>query len=174
MKIISRNKLDLTHEERLAIRDTWELITKQLQMNGLQVFLRIFELCPEVKKLFGVENVRHSQLARNTVIKGHGTRFMNAIGAAVDNLDDFGQQENLSAWLFSLGQQHKRYAGFVPEYFEIFFEALMRQWERSLDSRFTPEVSDMWSQVFLYIMGKLKEGYFSKEDANETEIRLAA
>jgi hemoglobin-like flavoprotein len=172
VKFVLTNQLDLNAQQELIIRKTWEEMAQNIQGNGLQIFLRIFEICPEVKKLFQVDNVRHSELARNIVIKSHGVRFMNAIGAAVDNLADFGHKEDkLSQLLYVLGQQHKRYKGFVPEYFDVFYEALMWQWERFLGSRFTPEVSDTWSRVFVFIMEKLKEGYYSDEDKNGNDVR---
>ncbi|XP_045191259.2 neuroglobin-like [Mercenaria mercenaria] len=170
--IIGINSLnELAPAERHIVRRTWPTLVKDIQGNGLQVFLRIFELCPEVKELFYLENVRLSEIARNVIIKAHGARFISAIGAAVDNLDDFDQEDNkLCRLLFILGQQHKRYTGFKPEYFEVFYEALMWQWERCMGDQFTPEVSDTWSHVFVYILEKLKEGYFSNEVFTETQL----
>ncbi|XP_045191261.2 neuroglobin-like [Mercenaria mercenaria] len=154
----------LTENEKRIIKSTWGYMAKDIPGNGLQVFLRIFETCPETKELFNVENIRHSELTRNQVIRGHGTRFMSAIGAAVNCLDESDdKQEKLREVLFVLGQQHKHYSGFKPEYFEIFYDALMWRWELCMRENFTPEVSDTWSHVFVYMMEKLKEGYSSKE-----------
>ncbi|XP_045188416.2 neuroglobin-like [Mercenaria mercenaria] len=165
--------VELTQAERQTVRQTWPVLAKDLQGNGLQLFLRIFELCPEVKVLFSVENVRHSQLARNEIIKTHGARFAMAIGSAVDNLDECYRKDNkLSKFLFELGQKHKRFRGFKPEYFEIFYEALMCQWERCMGDQFTPEVSEAWSNLFVFLLNKLKEGYFSKDVSFETHLKI--
>ncbi|XP_045188420.2 neuroglobin-like [Mercenaria mercenaria] len=154
----------LKEEEKRIVKSTWKYMTKDLSTNGLQVFLKIFELCPEAKKLFQVENVRHSELARNQVIRAHGTQFMNAIGAAVDCLnEEEDEYENLDNVLFVLGQQHKGSSGFKPEYFEVFYEALMWRWGLCIGDKFTSEVADTWSHVFLYMLEKLKEGFLSKE-----------
>lgn len=164
-----KHPIEVSSEEIEIVRKTWPTLAKDLQGNGLQVFLRIFELRPETKALFSVENVRHSELARNVVIKAHGARFLNAIGAAVDNLDEVDQEDNkLCKMLFGLGQQHKHFKGFKPEYFEVFYEALMWQWKHCMGDQFTTEVSDTWSHVFVIIIEKLKEGYFSKREKFET------
>ncbi|XP_045191263.1 globin D, coelomic-like [Mercenaria mercenaria] len=156
---------DLKEEEKRIIKSTWKFLTKDLSANGLQVFLKIFELCPEVKKLLKVENVRPSELARNQVIRAHGTRFMNAIGAAVDCLNgQENEHENLDNVLFVLGQKHKGSHEFKSEYFEVFYKALMWRWGLCMGDNFTPEVADTWSHVFLYMLEKLKEGFLSQEN----------
>ncbi|KAL4231372.1 hypothetical protein ACF0H5_008951 [Mactra antiquata] len=142
------------------VKESWRRLSGDIPGNGLQVFLRIFETCPRTKKLFQVDNVRLSELARNVTIQRHGKRFMLAIGAAVENIDGIDEKDSeLSKLLIVLGRQHKHYEGFKPEYFEVFYDALMWQWERYLGNEFTPEVADTWSRVFVYFMEKLKEGY---------------
>ncbi|XP_045191260.2 hemoglobin subunit beta-2-like [Mercenaria mercenaria] len=162
---------ELTPAERQTLRRTWPTLANDLQGNGLQLFLRIFDMCPEVKVLFSVENVRPSQLARNVNIKAHGARFANAIGSVVESLDEYNQKDNKSCkFLFALGQKHKRFTGFKPEYFDIFYEALMCQWKRCMGDQFTPEVSEAWGHLFVHIMETLKEGYFSKEVTFEAQF----
>ena len=163
---------DLTLTESKIVQQTWPSLAKDLQGNGLQLFLRIFEICPEIKFLFHVENVRHSQLARNTTIKAHGKRFINVIGSAVNSLEDIDQEDNtLYKFLFNLGQQHQNFSGFKTEYFEIFYEALMCQWEHCMGDGFTPEVANAWSHLFVLLLGKLKEGYNSQEISFEAHLK---
>ena len=168
-----KTPVPLSPSERSIVRETWPALVRDLQGNGLQLFLRIFELCPEVKALFHVENVRHSQLARNANIKAHGKRFINAIGSAVESVDDFDKADSeFFKFLFTLGQQHQRYIGFKPEYFEIFYDALMRQWELCMGNQFTKEVSESWSHLFVFLMGKLREGYLSHAPSFESHLQL--
>lgn len=160
LKVTLAPKADLTQHEAKIVRSTWPLVAQDLSGNGLQIFLKIFELRPDVKKLFHVENVRHSELARNQVIKGHGTRFMSAIGVVVDSINESDDtKQKLVDVLHVLGQQHKRYSGFRPDYFETFYEALMWRWEMCMQELFTPDVASTWSHLFVYMMEQLKEGY---------------
>jgi hemoglobin-like flavoprotein len=155
---ISRS-LDMSTEEIDIVQKTWPIIAKDLKETGLQVFLKIFDMCPEIKKSFSLENVPSSELSRNAFIKAHGTRVMTTISAAVEGFQDIGRNNNsLCKLLTVLGQQHKRHNGFRPEFFEIFYESLMWQWERCLGYAFTPEVSDTWSHLFVFIMVTLEEG----------------
>lgn len=153
-------------EEANIIKKTWPHLMNQLQVNGLQLFLRIFEICPDVKTLFHLENVRLSQLARDATLKAHGGRFMSAIGDAVSALDEDGI-ETLEDMFLSLGKKHQDYQGFQAEYFEVFYEAIMCQLERSIGTEFKPEVSNAWSRLIVFIIQKLKEGYMSKNTSIE-------
>lgn len=149
-----------TAEEVAIIKETWDYLAKDIQGNGLQIFLRIFELCPGVKTLFFFDDVRHTEIAKNTLIKAHGARFMNAISAVVDNLENVEEEDNkVSKLLVLLGQQHRRHTGFRSEYFECFYEALMWQWEHCIGNQFLPQVADAWSHLFIFVMEKLLEGY---------------
>lgn len=159
-RLSSMNEGEISLQEACILRRTWHYVAKDLQGNGLQVFLRIFELCPETQKLFKVENVHHSDLARSLVIKAHGARFMKAVGAVIEHLDDIGRTDNkLTKLLIGLGQHHIQYSEFKSLYFEAFYEALMFQWESIMGELFTPEVSETWSRLFAYLMHTLKEGY---------------
>lgn len=147
-----------TSEQVLIIKQTWTCLAEDIQVNGLQIFLRIFELCPSVKSLFFVADVRHSEIARNAVIKAHGVRFMNAISSVVESIED-SETDEVSKLLVLLGQQHKKHVGFKSDYFECFYEALMWRWEYCIGKQFISEVADAWSHLFIYVMEKLLEGY---------------
>lgn len=159
----------VTAEERLIVTKTWKIMARDLQGNGMQVFLRIFEIAPEIKRLFSIEHVRHSDVVRNVIIKGHASRFMQAIGAAVDRINDNESGNDLDKLLHCLGQQHVNYVGFTPDYFEVFYEGLMWQWARYMDKTFTQEVADAWSHVFAYVMWRLKEGYYGTYDDKDAD-----
>ena len=158
-----------TTEERIIVTKTWKSMANDLQGNGMQVFLRIFEIAPDAKTLFHIQHVRHRDVVRNTIIKGHASRFMQAIGAAVDSINECESGNDFDKHLHILGQQHTHYVGFNPDYFEVFYDAIMWQWERYMDKAFTQEVADAWSHVFAYVMWRLKEGYYGNYDDKDTD-----
>ena len=152
-------KIDFRPEEINILLQTWPIASKDIKETGLQVFLKLFELCPSIKKLFSIENVPSSMLAKNVFIKAHGTRVMTTLATVIDGLQDIERNNNsLRRLLFVLGQQHKRLDGFRREYFEIFYESLMWQWGRCLGYAFTPDVADTWSHLFVFIIDILEKG----------------
>lgn len=152
---------ELTENEIRIIKSTWHYMTGDLPGNGLQIFLKAFELCPDAKTIFNLENVRHSDLAKNEVIRAHGSRFMNAISAAIYCLrDDVEEKDSINAFLLKLGEKHKK-ADIKAEYFAVFHEALMWRWQICIGEEFTQEVSDIWKRVFDYMLERINQGYIS-------------
>jgi len=56
---------------------------------GARVFLRIFELAPEARKLFRFDGMSEMELIVNGLFRIHASRFIRAIDLAVNNLDAF-------------------------------------------------------------------------------------
>ncbi|KAK3096804.1 hypothetical protein FSP39_003494 [Pinctada imbricata] len=146
-----------SERDKQLVRRTWRLMAVDLAGNGSKVFLRIFELRPELKQLFPFRDVIGDELMKNPTFKGHASRFMQAVGAAVDNIDDW--EAAFSPLLLGLGRQHINFGGFKPEYFNAFADSMMFIWEQVLGDRFTTEARCAWQGVFEFIMLKLKEGY---------------
>ena len=149
---------NISHEDKQIIKCSWHILKKDLTNNGLGIFTRIFKMSPKTKLLFGLsedeieENIRNMQS-----IRGHAARFMQAIGAAVEHLDDL--DDTLTELLVDLGKQHKNIEGFASDYFDIFYDAMMGQWIAVLSDNFSSTVLDAWGHLFVFIMEKLKEGY---------------
>ena len=151
---------ELTYEDREHIRETWKYMEPNMTANGVGIFKRIFAYSPEVKVLFEVSHVNDDAIGEHPVIKGHASRFMNAVGASVDNLDHL--EDTLTHILFNLGKQHKTFRGFDSDYFDTFYMAMTAQWETVMGGKFTREVANAWAHLFSFMMEKLKEGYFSR------------
>ena len=113
--------------------------------------------CPHIKELFPCGHLEGDDLTRDISFKGHASRFMQAVGAVIDNIDNY--EQALSPLLNSLGRQHIHYRGFKYNYFDEFEEAMIHVWSEDLGAKFTPEARDTWHQVFGFIMEELKMGY---------------
>ena len=143
-----------------------------LTARGSKVFLRIFEKNPYVKKIFPFRDCEGEDLLKNPSFKGHASRFMQAVGAVVDNIND--PETALSPVLIGLGKNHTSFEGFKPEYFGAFTEAMQYVWRTELKVKYTPEVAETWDMVFIFIMQTLKEGYVREEGRSTETSELAA
>jgi len=54
---------------------------------GARVFLRIFQLVPDARKLFRFDGMSEMELVVNGLFRTHASRFIRAIDLAVNNLD---------------------------------------------------------------------------------------
>ncbi|XP_060062631.1 neuroglobin-like [Ylistrum balloti] len=147
----------VTDKQRTIIKNTWKKMCNNITGHGIKVFLRIFQLHPNVKQLFPCRDKEGDDLLRDQNFKGHASRFMQAVGAAVDNIDHI--EEVLTPLLLGLGRQHINFTGFKNEYFDVFTEAMMYTWHEELQDKFTDETSIAWATIFAFIMRKLKEGH---------------
>jgi hemoglobin-like flavoprotein len=125
--------------------------------NGMRVFNYIFIRRPEVKNLFPFKHLEMTELSTNPYFRGHATHFMQAISAAVDNLDDL--DTKLTPLLLAFGEQHGQTRGFGIQYFEVFTQCLVLVWEERLGDKFTPKVRAAWEKLFVFILMTLREGY---------------
>ena len=147
----------ITDDEKQIIRKNWNILSKDLSGLGVQIFLRIFVLKPDLKQLFPFRNYEGEELVADSVFRGHASRFVQAIGAAIDNMDDLNNA--MGPMLEDLGGQHLRYDGFKPEYWDIFIESVLDIWKKQLRRKLTSNASDAWRVLFEFMTSKLKEGY---------------
>ena len=151
-----------TDQQKKIIHKTWKFLADDLNGRGTRIFLRIFELHPYVKELFPCRDLEGEDLLRDANFKGHASRFMQAVGAAVDNIDNL--DGALAPLLIGLGKQHIHFRGFKPDYWDAFREAILFVWEMDLGDKFNEQTRDAWVAVFGFIMVKLKEGYKKAKD----------
>ncbi|ELU04433.1 hypothetical protein CAPTEDRAFT_110047 [Capitella teleta] len=151
----------LTDKDKLLIRRNWKHLACNLTERGARVFLRIFVDNPSVKDLFPFKKLQGEELTRDVNFRGHASRFMQAVGAVVDNIDDF--EQSLAPLLNGLGRKHIDFHGFTPTHFNAFQDAMLAVWSEDLGGKLTPEGRDAWIKVFGFIMRELKKGYSQAE-----------
>jgi hemoglobin-like flavoprotein len=143
--------------DKRNVKKTWKILSKDMPGIGAKIFLKIFSLKPEIKQIFPFRDCTGEELMRDTHFRGHASRFMQAVGAAVDNVNDL--DTAMTSLLFGLGQQHIHYTGFNVQYFDLFITAMLVVFEKELNIKFTQEVANSWRLVLEFMISKLKEGY---------------
>ena len=148
----------LSDQHKKIVVKNWHLLSNDLTGRGSRIFLLIFQRNPLIKGLFPpLQNLEDDELVKNPIFKGHASRFMQAVGAVVDNIDDY--HETLSPLLNDLGRRHVSFKGFKPGYFNEFEEAILHVFAEDLGVKFTAQAREAWKNVFQFIMWELKRGY---------------
>ena len=146
----------LNNHKKDIIYSTWRCLLDSNVENGMRIFKYIFLRRPDVKILFPFRDLEGQALENDPMFRRHATHFMQAIGAAVDNLDDL---DRLTPMLLLLGEQHSQTAGFGVEYFELFTQCLMLVWEERLGDSLTAQVRAAWEKLFVFILMTLRDGF---------------
>ena len=152
-----RNIGYISFENKKLVKKTWKILSRDIPGVGAKIFLRIFEANPNIKEIFHCQGLEGEALLKSHQFKGHASRFMQAIGAAVDNIDDL--INGMGPMLEVLGRQHMSFNGFKPEFWDTFTEAILCVWKETLRHRFSTDVATAWKLVFAFIILKLKQGY---------------
>lgn len=149
----------LTPTQKARALSTWAHLcdTSTPTDRGMRVFLRIFEINPSAKTLFKFKDLPNEDLHRNSLFKGHATRFMKSVEFTMQNLDALDVIVNPT--LISIGHKHVHINGFHPDYLETFHVALMDIWEEDLGKKFAKETREAWKQIFNLITRKVYEGF---------------
>ena len=104
------------------MRSSWAALEPHASRLSADIFLRIFELRPDVKRFFPFREEVGEALVRNSHFKGHAMRFINAIRMSLSNLDAL--DLILLPTLVRLGHHHTTIPGFSHDVFEIFYDAM--------------------------------------------------
>ena len=154
----------LSEDEKRIVKRHWRVLSSDIKELGARVFLQIFREHPEIKQLFPCRDVDDDHLMTSEEFRGHAYRFMQAVGAVVDNLDNL--DKTMSSALIFLGKQHMTFPGIKAYYFDDFYYAITKVWKDLLGKRYTAETEKAWGHVFSYIMEMLKKGFNSKLSDN--------
>ena len=147
----------LTHEDKVKIKDSWQILSNDMLGNGGKILLRLFEINGEIKEILGLAGLDGKSLNNNPAFKHQSSRLMQTIGTSVDSIDDL--DNTIVPVLHQLGRQHFTYTRFVQKLWNPFPEAVLYVWKEELHGKFTPDVPVAWSALLLLIICKMKDGY---------------
>ena len=157
-KAISPPGIDISEEEKEIIKRQWKVLSSDMKATGTAVFMHIFREQPEIKQQFSYREVDDKSLPMSLELRGHAFRFMQAVGATIENIDDL--ENTMTEALLTLGKHHVTLTGFKPIYIRTFYSAILKVWQEILGVHYTPKCADAWGRVLTFIMDKLEQGYY--------------
>src|SRR6218665_1277905 len=92
----------LSAQQKTIVQRTWRVLSSDLADRGVRIFLHIFEKTPPIKTIFAYRDLVGDQLRRNRHFVSHAAKFLQAVGAVVENLDKC--RDNVAPLLNSLGE----------------------------------------------------------------------
>jgi hemoglobin-like flavoprotein len=148
---------DLSYRSISLVLKSWDQ-AKQSEVNeeklGIDTLLRLFELKPETKAIFGfpVKGKLKATGMQRMGLLIHGRRIVSMIqgtfgllGPDVDLLEEF---------LFDLGRRHTSY-GVKPEYFQYLGQAFQEVLKDILGDMWTDKIDRAWEAVFYEITAEI-------------------
>ena len=159
--------LTLNHSQKMHIRSTWKILEPKSEQIGEQVFLRIFDLNPEIKKLFKFEYVWGDDLLNHPKFKSHSARFIMVIRESVKRLDKMNQA--FVQTLVQLGAHHTSNKFFIMSNFQLFVTSILYVFELHLKEKLSSECKESWEILLEFIMYRLQEGFCISQGSMDFE-----
>ena len=153
----------LSPEQKQSIRTSWEVLQKNKEALGKQIFLKIFEEKPQLKDLFSFRYAWGDSLINHPDFKAHANRFMSIIQQGVQNLDFL--DRDFTPILLTLGGRHTKFEGFEVSNFQLFERAILFILKREIKADFVGATERNWIMFVRYIMKNLQEGYNKQQQS---------
>ncbi|XP_006812324.1 uncharacterized protein LOC102809701 [Saccoglossus kowalevskii] len=155
-------------EQISELRRTWPKLACDLTGNGAQVFLQIFAINENIKILFPFRYVPVDILSQNEVFRGHSRRFMQAVGACVENLENL--DGDVTTLFVGLGKKHIHFEGFKVDYFSTYVTSMQTVWDIALTGHhYDKQTKQSWTQIFEFVITRMAEGYHIAMDEQEAK-----
>ncbi|XP_076464123.1 uncharacterized protein LOC143296196 [Babylonia areolata] len=143
----------LSDDDKVKVRESWQwfMEDEHINLNTGLIFIKLFELAPDSKKLFifGNDDSREAML-EDPRLQAHCRRIADALSLLVDKLYD---QEAVTKTITNLGGRHIAY-GTKERHIPAAAEGVMCALKAALQTRFTPEHEKAWTS-FLGMFGAL-------------------
>ncbi|XP_077977681.1 neuroglobin-1-like [Glandiceps talaboti] len=147
-----------TFEQIHDLRRTWPKLACDATGNGGQVFLQIFSINPAIKNLFPFRYVPTDILSQNEIFKMHSRRFMQAVGACVENLENL--DGDVTTLFLELGKKHIKFDGFNVDYFSAYVASMQFVWDLELTGHhYSKSSRELWTVIFKFVVTRMEEGY---------------
>ncbi|XP_039181056.1 neuroglobin-like [Crotalus tigris] len=150
----------LSQAQKEWIRESWNILHKNIARVGIIVFIGLFETHPECKDVFflfrDVDDLQ--QLKMSKELQAHGLRVMSFIEKSVARLD---QEPKLEALAFQLGKNHFHYKA-PPNYYEYIGIQFIQAVRPILKDDWTLEVEKAWQGLFRYLVAVMHRGFHNE------------
>jgi hemoglobin-like flavoprotein len=132
----------MTADQIHLVRKSFLRIDAMGHVAALVFYRRLFELAPELRRLFTSD------------IEAQSKKLTDMLGAAIAMLTNPGE---LKATLEALGARHVQY-GAKPEHYETVGTALLDMLASVLGAEFTPETRQAWTKLLSNISNAMLAG----------------
>ncbi|TMS34316.1 hypothetical protein L596_001941 [Steinernema carpocapsae] len=169
---------ELNDDERTLLKQSWDIIKRDMEKIAVKIFEMIFEQAPEAKQMFPFMKMNYAENEKpKDEFTFHALRFIQVLESVIWTIDDV---NNLDPILGNLGKLHAKLEeqlGFKTYYWSVFRECTLFHFRRCIKaftSMSRPAKSDMhvfnddevdlviilWRIVIDDIVTKMKSSFY--------------
>uniref|UniRef100_A0A7I4CA54 Globin domain-containing protein n=1 Tax=Physcomitrium patens TaxID=3218 RepID=A0A7I4CA54_PHYPA len=114
-------------ENEQLVKQSWEILKKDAQRNGINFFRKVFEIAPGAKAMYSFLRDSTIPFEENPKVKNHARYVFMMTGDAAVQLGEKGAYQVLESKLQKLAATHVN-AGVTDDQFEVFDNILINLW----------------------------------------------
>lgn len=156
LKLLHKPRPYFSEEDKKAVITSWQNVERDLHNVGVQVFIGLFESCPNAQELFDVESMSSKESIPNSLrFKRHILLMMNLIEKALARINHREQFEHL---LHDLGAKHAEY-GIIATDLDLMVPYFVAYLRGSVSEMWPPEVEIAWMNFMGVLISIMKEAF---------------
>ncbi|KAK9061308.1 hypothetical protein SSX86_018488 [Deinandra increscens subsp. villosa] len=155
--------MDFSEKQEALVKESWEVMKKDIPTLSLYLYTMILEIAPEVKGLFSFLKDTNEIPKNNAKLRAHAVIVFKMVCEAAIQLRGKGEVVISGSTLKLLGSVHLK-KGITDPQFEVVKEALIRTVEKGMGERCNEEMKDAWSEAYNHLAAAIKTE-MKKEEA---------
>ncbi|KAH9417465.1 neuroglobin-like [Dermatophagoides pteronyssinus] len=151
-------RLPLTVKQKFNLSKSWKGISREMEMTGVLMFVKLFEETPDILNLFTKFQelkTKDSQL-KSMELAEHATKVMANLDEMINGLDDM---DYFFHHLHNLGKFHRKIPGFQKENFLKLEKPFIEAVKEVLQERYTDNMANIYNIIIKLILQTVAEGF---------------
>lgn len=151
-------RLPLNVRQKFNLSKSWKGISREMEMTGVLMFVKLFEENGELITLFAKFQelkTKDSQM-KSMELAEHATKVMTNLDEMINSLDDM---DYFFAHLHNIGKLHRKLPGFKKEYFFKMEGPFLEAVKEVLQDRYTENMENIYNIIIKLILQTLADGF---------------
>ncbi|KAG6601197.1 Non-symbiotic hemoglobin 2, partial [Cucurbita argyrosperma subsp. sororia] len=147
--------MEFTEKEEGLVKESWDVLSKDLPLYSLHFFTQILEIAPAAKGMFSFLRESEQIPQNNPKLKAHALKVFKMTCEAAIQLREKGEVVVSETTLQYLGSVHLR-NGVIDPHFEVVKEALLRTVKKGMGEKWSEEMGNAWTRAYDQLASAIK------------------
>ncbi|XP_009758296.1 anaerobic nitrite reductase HB2 [Nicotiana sylvestris] len=147
--------MGFTEKQEAMVKDSWEIMKKNIPQLSLRFFSLILEIAPAAKNMFSFLKDSNEIPQNNPKLKAHAVKVFKMTCESAIQLREKGEVVVGETTLKYLGSVHLQ-KGVIDPHFEVVKEALLRTVKEAMGEKWSEEMKEAWGEAYDQLAAAIK------------------
>lgn len=157
-------RLPLTVRQKFNLSKSWKGISREMEMTGVLMFVKLFEENADILNLFTkFQELKTKDSQMDSMeLSEHVKKVMANLDEMINALDDM---DYFFHHLHSVGRLHRKIPGFKKEYFFKMEKPFIEAVKEVLQERYTDNMANIYNIIIKLILQTVADGFEKDYDS---------